>query len=113
MIAPHLVNREDGWNVVPRRGQQRHAADPKGIRVHVQVLAETVEDLVDASPAASIVDGSLILGSKDTTLLVLDALTGELIEEMAALGGRIMQIADLFGEWLLRCCSCEPYTVQN
>jgi hypothetical protein len=64
----------------------------------LQVLAETVEDLVDASPAASMVDGSVILGSKDTTLLVLDASTGELIEEMAALGGRIMQIADLVGE---------------
>ena len=68
------------------------------LRGGVQVLAETVEDLVDASPAASMVDGSVILGSKDTTLLVLDAQTGELIEEMAALGGRIMQIADLVGD---------------
>ena len=53
---------------------------------------------MDASPAASMVDGSVILGSKDTSLLVLDAMTGELIEEMAALGGRIIHIADMFGE---------------
>ena len=45
----------------------------------------------------------MILGSKDTTLLVLDTVTGELIEEMAALGGRIVQIADLVGEH--RACS--------
>ena len=64
----------------------------------MQVLAETVEDLVDASPATSMVDGSVILGSKDTSLLVLDALTGKPMEELAAVGGRIMQIADLFGE---------------
>ena len=67
---------------------------------------------MDASPAASVVDGSVILGSKDTSLLVLDATTGELIEEMAALGGRIMHIADMFGTcsmWM--CSSSRPHLV--
>lgn len=64
----------------------------------VQILPETVEDLVDASPMSSGVDGSLVLGSKDTTLLLLDAATGELLEEVSAFGGRIMQIADLLSQ---------------
>lgn len=54
-----------------------------------------MEDLVDASPMRSGVDGSLVLGSKDTSLLLLDAATGELLEEVSAFGGRIVQIADL------------------
>lgn len=44
---------------------------------------------------SSSVDGSLVLGSKDTSLLLLDAATGELLEEVSAFGGRIIQIADL------------------
>lgn len=52
---------------------------------------------MDASPMSSGLDGSLVLGSKDTSLLLLDAATGQLLEEVSAFGGRIVQIADLIG----------------
>ena len=51
---------------------------------------------MDASPMSSGLDGSLVLGSKDTSLLLLDAATGQLLEEVSAVGG-IVQIADMLG----------------
>ncbi len=57
-----------------------------------QVLAETVEDLVDSSPSRSWgLEGSWVLGDKETALLVLDARTGELEEEVVATGGNLLQ----------------------
>lgn len=63
-----------------------------------QILAETIEDLVDGSPGSLAFDGSLLLGAKDTTLYVLDAKTGGLVEEVAAIGGRLLQVAAILGE---------------
>lgn len=69
-----------------------------------QILAETIEDLVDGAPGSLAFDGSLLLGAKDTTLYVLDAKSGRLIEEVAAVGGRLLQVAAILGEQGLESC---------
>jgi len=72
-----------------------------------QILAETIEDLVDGSPGSLAFDGSLLLGAKDTTLYVLDAKTGGLVEEVAAIGGRLLQVAAILGE------ACTKRTIES
>lgn len=53
---------------------------------------------MDGAPGSLAFDGSLLLGAKDTTLYVLDSKSGRLIEEVAAVGGRLLQVAAILGE---------------
>ena len=71
----------------------------------MQILAETIEDLVDGAPGSLAFDGSVLLGAKDTTLYVLDSRTGQLLEEVTAIGGRLLQVAAILGETRERSCA--------
>jgi hypothetical protein len=71
----------------------------------VQILAETIEDLVDGAPGSLAFDGSVLLGAKDTTLYVLDSRSGQLLEEVTAIGGRLLQVAAILGARICMLCA--------
>lgn len=66
----------------------------------LQILADTVEDLVENSPGKPWrhgFDGSLLVGSKETTLMVLDSRTGKLQGEVVVIGGQILEVSSELG----------------
>ena len=86
---------------------QKRAPCPKytSKNTRLQILAETIEDLVDGAPGSLAFDGSVLLGAKDTTLYVLDSRSGQLLEEVTAIGGRLLQVAAILGETSERSCT--------
>lgn len=60
---------------------------------------------MDGAPGSLAFDGSVLLGAKDTTLYVLDSRSGQLLEEVTAIGGRLLQVAAILGAWICMLCA--------
>ena len=96
-VRANLMCTLDGAIRVQARAVALHANPmPDKAASWVQKLPMTVAEVVDIAPSMT-PDGSLVVGSRTTTVYLLDPATGAVLRAFHEFGGGLAEIDNLFG----------------